>query len=211
VSLDYDGLYGATAGPWTTDMFIEAAYNEIKANTAVWRTRLLRNVPIDELPFLSTGNTARPGAPRPPARAAAPATRRNLDPLEGRWIMDVFTSKYEPANLLPYRREMTLTLSGDELTYVAQTWRRTGNNSPLTTTTYTAKLDGREYALPNTMSRVTFRRVDANTIERSLTGGDGTETATWTLSADRRTLTVVTKGVDAQKAPYGSTQIFQKQ
>jgi glyoxylase-like metal-dependent hydrolase (beta-lactamase superfamily II) len=211
VSLDYDGLYGATNGPWTTDMFIEAAYNEIKANTAVWRTRLLRNVPIDELPFLSTSNTTRPGSARPAARAAAPAARRNLDPLEGKWIMDVFTSKYEPANLLPYRREMTLTLSGDELTYVAQTWRRTGNASPLTTTTYTARIDGKEHPLENTTSRVTFRRVDANTIERTLTGGDGNETATWTLSADRRTLTVVTKGVDAQKAPYSSTQIFQKQ
>jgi hypothetical protein len=168
-------------------------------------------VPIDELPSLSTSNTTRPGSARPAARAAAPAARRNLDPLEGKWIMDVFTSKYEPANLLPYRREMTLTLSGDELTYVAQTWRRTGNASPLTTTTYTARIDGREHPLQNTTSRVTFRRVDANTIERTLTGGDGNETATWTLSADGRTLTVVTKGVDAQKAPYSSTQIFQKQ
>jgi glyoxylase-like metal-dependent hydrolase (beta-lactamase superfamily II) len=211
VSLDYDGLYGATSGPWTTNMFIEAAYNEIKANTAVWRAHLLRNVPIDELPFLSTSNNARPGAARPAARAAASPARTNLDPLDGKWIMDVFTSKYEPANLLPYRREMTLTFSGNELTYMTQTWRRTGNASPLTTTTYKAMIDGKEHALPNTTSKVTFKRVDANTIERTLTGGDGSETATWTLSADRRTLTVVTKGADSQKAPYSSTQIFQKQ
>ena len=210
VTLDYDGLYGATSGPWTTNMFVEAAYNEIKANTAAWRARLLRNVPIDELPFLSTSNSARPGAARPSARAAAPA-RTNLDPLEGKWIMDVFTSKYEPANLLPYRREMTLTMSGDELTYMAQTWRRTGNSSPLTTTTYKATIDGKEHVLPNTRSRVTFKRVDANTVERTMTGEEGNETATWTLSADRRTLTVVTRGVDGQKAAYSSTQIFQKQ
>ena len=29
-TLDYDGRYGATAGNWTTDMFIEAVYNEMK-------------------------------------------------------------------------------------------------------------------------------------------------------------------------------------
>jgi hypothetical protein len=30
-SLDYDTRYGSTAGPWTTDMFIEAVYNSLKA------------------------------------------------------------------------------------------------------------------------------------------------------------------------------------
>jgi hypothetical protein len=27
---DYDGRYGATTGPWTTAMFIEAAYQSLK-------------------------------------------------------------------------------------------------------------------------------------------------------------------------------------
>jgi hypothetical protein len=31
-TLDYDGLYGATTGPWTTGMFIEAVYREISSN-----------------------------------------------------------------------------------------------------------------------------------------------------------------------------------
>ena len=26
---DYDGRYGGTTGPWTTDMFIEAAYKDL--------------------------------------------------------------------------------------------------------------------------------------------------------------------------------------
>jgi glyoxylase-like metal-dependent hydrolase (beta-lactamase superfamily II) len=29
-TLDYDGLYGSTSGPWTTDMFIETIYRELK-------------------------------------------------------------------------------------------------------------------------------------------------------------------------------------
>jgi hypothetical protein len=28
-TLDYDGLYGATTGPWTSDMFVEAIYREL--------------------------------------------------------------------------------------------------------------------------------------------------------------------------------------
>jgi glyoxylase-like metal-dependent hydrolase (beta-lactamase superfamily II) len=31
VSLDYDGLYGATEGDWTTDMFLEVVYREVSA------------------------------------------------------------------------------------------------------------------------------------------------------------------------------------
>jgi hypothetical protein len=27
---DYDARYGKTTGPWTTDMFVEAAYNSLK-------------------------------------------------------------------------------------------------------------------------------------------------------------------------------------
>jgi hypothetical protein len=28
-TLDYDGNYGSTTGPWTTDMFIDAAYRSL--------------------------------------------------------------------------------------------------------------------------------------------------------------------------------------
>lgn len=32
---DYDPVYGATSGPWTTDMFVEAAYKSLSANKGV--------------------------------------------------------------------------------------------------------------------------------------------------------------------------------
>jgi glyoxylase-like metal-dependent hydrolase (beta-lactamase superfamily II) len=28
-TMDYDGLYGATSGPWTTDMFVDAVYRSL--------------------------------------------------------------------------------------------------------------------------------------------------------------------------------------
>jgi hypothetical protein len=30
-TMDYDGLYGSAIGPWTTAMFIEAAYKSLSA------------------------------------------------------------------------------------------------------------------------------------------------------------------------------------
>lgn len=30
-TMDYDPLYGATTGPWTNDMFVEAAYKSLTA------------------------------------------------------------------------------------------------------------------------------------------------------------------------------------
>jgi cyclase len=211
VSLDYDGVYGATSGPWTTDMFVETVYREIKANTAPWRARLLRNVPASELAFLSAGG-ARPASARKTA-AASPVRKASGDPMEGNWSLNIFVSQYEPSSLMPYRREMTVTFNGDEMTHTSSTWRRPqGNGSPLSYSTYTARLDGKEYKIPNSPSKVALKRTAANSIERTLEGEDsGKETATWTLSADRKTLTVVAKGTDPTGVAYTSTQVYGRQ
>jgi len=92
-------------------------------------------------------------------------------------------------------------------------WRRPqGNGSPLSTYTYTAKLDGRVYPIPNQgKANVTLKRVGPNVLERTLDGEDvGKETATWTLSADRKTLTVIAKGTDATGIAYSTTQLYDK-
>jgi glyoxylase-like metal-dependent hydrolase (beta-lactamase superfamily II) len=209
VTLDYDGVYGATTGPWTTDMFVEAVYREIKANPAPWKARLLRNVPAAELPFLSTN--AGPGAARK-AAATAPARKGGGDPMEGKWVLNLFDSSYEPSSLMPYRREMTVTVNGDEISHEVSSWRRPqGNGSPLSTYSYKARLDGKEYTVPNWGAKVTLTRVDANSIARTLEGDVvGKETATFTLSADRKTLTVTAKGTDPTGVAYTSTQIYEK-
>ena len=60
-------------------------------------------------------------------------------------------------------------------------------------------------------AKVVFTRVDASTIERTASADRGaTERATWTLSPDRSTLTVVTKGKDAGGADYSSTQVYER-
>jgi len=212
VSLDYDGVYGATSGSWTTDMFVDAVYREIKANTAPWKTRLLRNVPAAELAFLAPKATA--PALRKIAAGTAAAKKGSGDPWEGKWVLNLFASNYEPSSLLPYRREMVITMNGDACTQEISSWRRPqGNGSPLSSYKYTARFDGKLYPIPNQgKANVALNRVDANTIERTLDGDDvGKETATWTLSADRKTLTVVAKGSDATGVAYTTTQVYEKQ
>src|SRR5262249_30384427 len=157
-------------------MFIEAAYREIKANTPVWKARLMRNVPADELPSLVA--KAAPGA-RKPAAVAKTVKRGSNDPLEGKWALNLFSSSYEPSSLMPYRREMVVTANGDALSYAVSSWRRPqGNGSPLSTYDYTARFDGKEYPIPNWgNAKVALKRVDANTIERTLSGDQvGNET-----------------------------------
>ncbi len=133
VSLDFDGVYGATSGAWTTDMFVEAVYREIKANT-----RAVEGAPAAQR---ARGGAARswPPATRPPparkvAAAAKSAKKASDDPLEGKWVLNLFASNYEPSSLLPYRREMVITMNGDETTHAISSWRRPqGNGSPLST------------------------------------------------------------------------------
>ena len=36
---DYDTRFGATSGPWTTDMFVEAVYNSLKQSTSAQAAR----------------------------------------------------------------------------------------------------------------------------------------------------------------------------
>jgi cyclase len=203
VTLDYDGVYGLTTGPWTTDRFLETAFKELSAQAA--KTRLSsraaprgRGAPV---------RTAASETAKPPA-----ARRASNEAFDGEWVLNTFKSQYVPSNTMPYRREMTLAFADSGFTHTTSTWRRTnGNDSPLARTSYTAKLDGKEYAVAASSAKVTFTRVNANTIERTALGDRGAnERATWTISSDRNTLTIVTKGKDSAGADYSSTQVYER-
>src|SRR6185436_6360658 len=178
VTLDYDGVYGVSSGSWTTDRFVETAFKELSAAAA--KARLSSRAS----PAGRSRNTA-------PAKAAATETpartepkRASNEPFDGEWVLNTFKSSYVPAVTMPYRREMTPAFTDGELTHSTSTWRRTGgNDSPLARTTYTARLDGKEYPIPASTTKVVLKRVNATTIERVGTGDRGaTETATWTIS-----------------------------
>jgi|RhiMethySRZTD1v2_1073278.scaffolds.fasta_scaffold01240_6 cyclase len=204
VTLDYDGVYGVTSGSWTTDRFLETAFKELSAVAA--KTRLSSRAAPRVRP------TPERTAASENTKTATAIRRTNTEPFDGDWVLNTFKSQYVPSSTMPYRREMTLAFADGGFTHTTSTWRRTnGNDSPLARTTYTAKLDGKEYAVTASSAKVTFKRVDASTIERTALGDRGaTERATWTISGDRNTLTIVTTGKDAAGADYSSTQVYER-
>jgi cyclase len=207
VTLDYDGVYGLTSGPWTTDRFLETAFKELSEKVAKNRLSSRASPRSRPAPVRPAADTTR--------RAAASATtarRTSSEPFDGEWVLNTFKSQYVPSNTMPYRREMTLLFADGGLTHTTSSWRRSnGNDSPMARTTYTARLDGKEYAVSASAAKVIFTRVDAHTIERTALGDRGaTERATWTLSPDRAVLTIVTKGKDAGGVEYSSTQVYDR-
>jgi cyclase len=204
VTLDYDGVYGTASGPWTTDAFIATAFAELSAA----RDRTSRAQPP------SRRSPSVPAAAAvTPAAGARPAPRRGpADPFDGTWVLDLTRSRYTPSSNAPYRREITIEIEGDTIRQSTSTWRRSqGNDSPLLRVAYSARFDGKEHSVDASSSRVALRRVDPARIERTATGDrNSRETATWTLSADRQELTMVTSGVDGTGTAYTSTQVYSR-
>ncbi len=141
VTLEYDGVYGLTSGPWTTDRFLEVAYKEMSALAA--KNKLSsRAAPAGRGRTADVGAASRrPGtAATETAKPAATARRTSSEPFDGDWVLNTFKSQYIPSNTMPYRREMTLAFADEGFTHTTSTWRRAaGNDSPLARTTYTAK------------------------------------------------------------------------
>jgi len=135
----------------------------------------------------------------------------------GTWTLNQDTSTFEPPATRPDRRIVTLALKGIELTHTTETERtRILDVEPFqerstTKVTYAAKLDGREYPVPNSSAKVKLTRVNATTFERTAISGTASEMSTWSLAADMKTLTVKTTGTDAQGGAYTSVQTYERQ
>ena len=135
----------------------------------------------------------------------------------GTWALNQDKSTFEPLDTRPTRRVVTLSIKGDELSHSTETQRtRFLDVEPFqevstARVSYTAKFDGREYPVPNSSAKIKLKRINATTFERVATTGSASETGTWTLSADGKTLTVTTKGVDGEGTAYSSSQVYERQ
>ncbi len=78
---------------------------------------------------------------------------------------------------------------------------------------YEARYDGKDYDMTGSLGgdKITLRRIDANTTESSQKrGGKVVIVATRTVSADGKTLTVVSKGTTSEGQTIDSTLIFER-
>jgi hypothetical protein len=129
------------------------------------------------------------------------------DKLLGNWRMDRSKSVFTGA--VPEWRTMTFEKAGNNVKHTTQTMQ----GEVVYKLQYNFQVDGKDYPADNQMSvsTVAFKRVDANTLER--TGkyqGMVTETVTYTLSPDGKMLTAVQK-LTANPDQINSTQVFTKE
>jgi hypothetical protein len=129
------------------------------------------------------------------------------NPFIGVWELDRFKSVYDPIATAPEKRILTLEGMGDQIKSTTRTWR----NAVANDVSYSAGFDGKEYPTGAAGTTVAFKRVNPRTVERTARlMGNVAETATWSVSADGKTLTITTKGTDTAGNPYSSTQIYTK-
>jgi hypothetical protein len=136
------------------------------------------------------------------------ATAQTHDPATGTWVLNYGKSVFDPENTLQ-RRTATFESTPDGFKHVQVTLLANGSTSRVE---YTVKFDGKDHPIAGSaLDTVAVKRIDANTIERTgKVGGKVVETATRSVSADGKTLTITTKG-NLDGTQYSSTQVYEKQ
>ena len=126
----------------------------------------------------------------------------------GEWELDRFKSIYEPINTAPQKQLVTIASAPmGQFSVATRTWRGEVANE----TRYTAAPDGRDYATSAAQATVAFKLVNPTTLERTAKlMNQLSETATWSLSADGKLLTIKREGTDAQGTPFSSTAYYNK-
>lgn len=130
------------------------------------------------------------------------------DPFVGTWELNVEKSQFQSGGAAVRSRTLVIAPKGDAFSHVQETYR-VGADA-LTKISFDAKYDGSEAAVAGAaFSSVSFSRMGRTLTRKAKDVGMDIETATYTLSADGKTLTVVTKG-NNRGIEYGSTQVFVK-
>jgi hypothetical protein len=132
------------------------------------------------------------------------------DPRIGTWKMNASKSKFNPG---PPPQSLTVIVEsaakGEKVT--ADIGNADGTR---TTTVYTANFDGKNYPLTGspTADTVSLKRVDSHTTERTDKKGDKViTTLRRVVSRDGKTMTVTTKGTNAEGQPVNNVIVFDKQ
>src|SRR5262245_40022613 len=132
------------------------------------------------------------------------------DPRIGTWKLNVAKSKYSPG---PAPQSLTVKVEpagqGEKVT--AEFVNADGSR---TTTQYTAGFDGKDAPLTGSQIAdiVSLKRMDARTTVRTDKKGDKVaQTLTRVVSQDGKTMTVTTKGTNAQGQAVSNVAVFDKQ
>jgi len=142
--------------------------------------------------------------------ATAWAVAQPKDPFVGTWTLNVAKSKYSPGPA-PKAQTSTYESSGGGYTVTVKSTPASGGVQEWT---YTTKLDGASSPItgnnPNA-DMTTVKRIDATTLESvSTKGGKETTRQRNVVSADGKTRTVTTTGVDGQGRKVSNVAVYER-
>ena len=129
----------------------------------------------------------------------------------GTWRLNVAKSTYSPAPL-PVRSLTSTRAAWNGGVKVTNTGELT-DGSPINSG-YTAKYDGTESPVTGTVwDTILVKQVDADafTTETKKTGGTYHATGQVKVSGDGKTMTVTSKGTNAEGKPFTASYVYEKQ
>lgn len=130
------------------------------------------------------------------------------DPFVGNWVLNVDKSTFTTGGAAVRSRTLVITPKGDAFNHTQETYRQ--GQDAVIKVVFDAKYDGSDAAVSGAaFSTVSFTRMGRTMVRKAKDVGMEVETATYTLSADGKTLTIVTTG-NNRGIMYGSTQVFEK-
>lgn len=141
--------------------------------------------------------------------AAIAVAAQGTDPRVGTWHVNVAKSKYSPGPA-PKSQTLKIEAAGKGEKVTSETVSASGEK---TVTEYTAEFDGKPHPLKGspTADMVTLKRIDAHTTERvDSKGGKTVMTYHRVVSKDGKTMTVTSKGTNAQGQAVDNTIVFEK-
>ncbi len=139
------------------------------------------------------------------------ASAQSKDPFVGTWRLNVAKSKYTPG---PIPKSQTTTYEA-----AGQAYKISVRSEPATGAvqqwSYTSNLDGKDVPItgnnPNA-DMIAVKRIDGNTLEAvQKRGGKVTITQRNVVSADGKTRTVTSTGMDGQGQKVNNVAVFEKQ
>jgi hypothetical protein len=139
-------------------------------------------------------------------RVAAQASNPRL----GTWKLNVAKSKYSPGPA-PQSLTMKIEAAGEGEKATTEGVNAAGT---ATMTQYTANVDGKDYPMTGSQNAdtVSLKRIDARTMERTDKKGEKVvATSTRVVSEDGKTMTVTTKGTNAQGQAVDNVSVWEKQ
>lgn len=128
----------------------------------------------------------------------------------GTWKLNVAKSKFSPG---PAPKSLTVRWEPSGNGVKAASESISADGKPISGG-YTANYDGKDYPIVGSPAAdtVSFRRIDANTVERTdKKAGKVVQVLTRVMAKDGKSITVTTKGTTAKGEPVHNVTVFEKQ